>query len=129
MAEVMARRSCDGWVWNRTCSYRGHEQFPREGEPLSDRTRDNILHGVIFLLLVILICSPPIQRTVREKLEQFAPPNVAAATVSTVWVYKENGLYFCPDSQFYGKFKPGVYMIQEKALQRGYQPAGQRPCR
>ena len=35
----------------------------------------------------------------------------------------------CPDSKLYGKVNTGVYMTQEKALERGYRPAGQIPCR
>jgi hypothetical protein len=38
-------------------------------------------------------------------------------------------LYYCPDSQLYGKFKPGMYMMQDDALERGYRPAAQEPCR
>jgi hypothetical protein len=64
-----------------------------------------------------------------DQLSQLNTPTVAAATIVKVWVYKKTGLYFCPDSKLYGKVKPGVYMTQEKALGRGYRPAGQYPCR
>jgi hypothetical protein len=64
-----------------------------------------------------------------DRLPQLDTPAVAAATIVKVWTYKKTGLYYCPDSKFYGKVKPGVYMTQEKALLSGYRPAGQDPCR
>ena len=63
------------------------------------------------------------------RLPPFKTPTVSAATVVKVWTYKKTGLYYCPDSKLYGKVKPGVYVTQEKALGRGYRPAGQDPCR
>ena len=95
---------------------------------MSYRTCQNILLGGLFLLLIAFIFSPLLQNTARTNLQQFANRNVSAATIVKVWVFQKTGLYFCPDSQFYGKFKPGTFMIQEEALQEGYQPAGQQVC-
>ena len=96
---------------------------------MSYRTCQDVLLISTFLLLIACISSPVLQRVVTTKLQQVEIPKVAAATIDKVWVYKKTGVYFCPDSQFYGKFKPGAYMTQEDALQWGYQPAGQQPCR
>ena len=94
------------------------------------RTCQNIaLIGSLFLLFSILFFpSPPIFEK-WGKDHALTPRTVAAATNIKVWTYKETGLYYCPDSKHYGKLKPGVYMTQEKALERGYRPAGQNPCR
>jgi hypothetical protein len=42
---------------------------------------------------------------------------------------QRSGLYYCPDSQFYGKITPGVYMSKPEAIQNGYQPAANQTCR
>lgn len=74
--------------------------------------------------------SPLLERWGRvERLPELKTPTVTAGTIVKVWVYKKTGLYYCPDSKFYGKMKPGVYMNQEKALESGYRPAAQEPCR
>jgi len=45
-----------------------------------------------------------------------------------IWVNKRSGLYYCPDSKYYGKLTPGVYMLQGDAIQDGYQPAAHEAC-
>ncbi len=98
------------------------------------RTCQNIvLIGSFFLLLNMLFLPPLVEGWGAlhrvDRLLQLNTPTPAAATVVKVWTYKKTGLYYCPDSKLYGKIKPGVYMTQEKALERGYRPAGQLPCR
>ena len=94
------------------------------------RTCQNLLLIGSFLLLAFLIVSPLLDREGRvERLPQLKTTSVTAATIVNVWVYKKTGLYYCPESKFYGKVKPGVYMTQEKALERGFRPAAQEPCR
>jgi hypothetical protein len=94
------------------------------------RACQNLLLVGSFLLLAFLIVSPLLDREGRvERLPQLKTPSVTAATIVNVWVYKKTGLYYCPESKFYGKVKPGVYMTQEKALERGFRPAAQEPCR
>ncbi len=92
-----------------------------------------VLIGSFFLLLDILFLPPLVEKWEAvdrvDRLPQLNTPTVAAATNVKVWTYKKTGLYYCPDSKLYGKLKPGVYMTQEKALERGYRPAGQDPCR
>jgi hypothetical protein len=99
------------------------------------RTCQNIvLIGSLFLLFSILFFPslPFVEKWGADRAYRLNPlntPTVAAATRIKVWTYKKTGLYYCPDSKLYGKVKPGVYMTQEKALERGYRPAGQDPCR
>jgi hypothetical protein len=98
--------------------------------------QNTILIGSFFLLLSILFVPflPPLVKKwgAADRMYRLPPlntPTVAAATIVKVWAYKKTGLYYCPDSKLYGKFKPGMYMTQEKALERGYRPAGQDSCR
>ena len=98
------------------------------------RTCQNIvLIGSFFLLFNMLFLPPLVEKWGAvdrvDRLPQLDTPTVAAATIVKVWTYKKTGLYYCPDSKFYGKVKPGVYMTQEKALLSGYRPAGQDRCR
>ena len=98
------------------------------------RTCQNIvLAGSFFLLLNMLFLPPLVEKwgTVgrEDRLPQLNTPTVAAETVVKVWSYKKTGLYYCADSKLYGKVKPGAYMTQEKALESGYRPARQSPCR
>jgi len=94
------------------------------------RTCQNLLLIGSFLLLAFLILSPFLERQGQVvRLPELRTPTVTAATIVKVWVYKKTGLYYCPDSKFYAKVKPGVYMTQEEALERGFRPAAQEPCR
>ena len=95
------------------------------------RTSQNILLIGSFLVLVYNLFLPPVMenREPLQRLPLLGTPTVAAATVVKVWTYKQTGFYYCPDSKFYGKFKPGAYMTQGEALERGYRPAAQDPCR
>ncbi len=94
------------------------------------RACQNLLLIGSFLLLAFLILSPVLDREGRvESPPQLKTPTVTAATIVNVWVYKKTGLYYCPESRFYGKMKPGLYMTQEKALEHGFRPAAQEPCR
>lgn len=107
------------------------------GEPLikkrpimTYRTCQNLLLVGSFLLLAFLMISPLLERGGRvDQLPELKTPTVAAASIVEVWIYKQTGLYYCPDSQFYGKMKPGAFVTQEKALESGYRPAANEPCR
>ena len=109
--------------------------FVEKSKPtMTYRTCQNIvLFGSFFLLLNMVLLPPLVEKwgTMgrEDRPPQLDTPSVAAGTIIKVWTYKKTGLYYCPDSKFYGKIKPGVYMSQEKALERGYRPAGQNPCR
>jgi len=95
------------------------------------RTCQNIvLIGSFFMLLNMLFLPSLVEKWgAVDRLPQLNTPTVTAATIIKVWTYKKTGLYYCPDSKLYGKVKHGVYMTQEKALERGYRPAGQNSCR
>jgi hypothetical protein len=82
------------------------------------------------ILLGYLIATPIFEKfNGTAGIPQLQEPTVSAATIVKVWIFKKTGLYYCPDSQLYGKFKPGMYMMQDDALERGYRPAAQEPCR
>jgi hypothetical protein len=48
---------------------------------------------------------------------------------ATVWVNQHSGLYYCSGSSSFGKVKPGQYLIQAEALEKGYRPTQGNPCR
>lgn len=101
--------------------------------------QNTVLIGSFVLLFAIIFYPflPYIPALIKkwgaaDRVYRLAPletPTVAAATIVKVWTYKKTGVYYCPDSKLYEKVKPGEYMTEEKALERGYQPAGQSPCR
>jgi hypothetical protein len=83
-----------------------------------------LLLGVSFLLVVMLFYYFFIQKTGRR------PQNLGQAQLKLrVWAAKSTGLYYCPDSALYGHAAPGRYMSQGEALQEGYTPARNEPCR
>lgn len=97
---------------------------------MTHRLRENILLIGTVLLLAYLIASPVLYNWgININPPEIHVPSVSAARVIKVWAYKGTGWYYCPDSQYYGKFKPGIYLTQEQALERGYQPAAQEPCK
>jgi hypothetical protein len=91
---------------------------------MTQRTGQNLLIIGSFLLLALIVLSPLLDRALSPRVR-----TVDAAATIRVWAAKGTGLYYCPDSRFYGKVKPGVYMIQQEALERGYRPAAQESCR
>ncbi len=91
---------------------------------MTQRTVQNLLIIGSFLLLALIVFSPLL-----DKLLSPTVRTVDASATIKVWANKSTGLYYCPDSRFYGKVKPGVYMIQQEALERGYRPAAQESCR
>lgn len=94
------------------------------------RVNENLLVIGTLILLLYLILPPGFERWNRASgLDQLKEQTVSAATVVEVWIYKKTGQYYCPDSKFYGKLKQGMYMMQDEALERGYRPAAQKPCR
>jgi hypothetical protein len=46
-----------------------------------------------------------------------------------VWADKSAGIYYCPDSTLYGRTQSGQYVTQGEALQGGYSPSLNEPCR
>jgi hypothetical protein len=95
------------------------------------RTCQNVLLIGSFLVLIYNLFLPPVveNRLPLARLLSLGTPTVSAATVVKVWTFKDTGLYYCPESRFYGKVKPGAYMNQDDALERGYRPAARQECR
>jgi hypothetical protein len=52
----------------------------------------------------------------------------AAKPEIRVWVQKRSGIYYCHDSELYGKSNPGFFLNQGEALQQGYRPSNGVPC-
>jgi hypothetical protein len=97
---------------------------------MTHRAHENILIiGNLILLVYLITPTVPERWSGVDRLPQFKEQTVSAATNVKVWTYKKTGWYYCPDSRFYGKLKPGKYMTQDDALERGYRPAAQEPCR
>jgi len=94
---------------------------------------------MIVLLLVVLAAMAPLLAKYRdapqvwvEKLEAMSQSQPAAPTTDmkhVVWVNQRSGLYYCHDSRFYGKMRPGTSMLQESALLKGFRPAQGQVCR
>lgn len=45
-----------------------------------------------------------------------------------MWVNPRSGVYHCPGTSAYGQTTRGEYLTEEEARQRGFRPAGGRPC-
>lgn len=128
----LCAHNCPSPVALESC--RGITAAQKNKPIMTYRSCQNILLiGSLLLLLDVLFLPSLVEKWGAVDrvggLPQLNTPTVAAAKIVKVWVYKKTGLYFCPDSKVYGKAKPGVYMSQEKALGRGYRPAGGDPCR
>src|ERR1035441_1666300 len=52
-----------------------------------------------------------------------------AADGISVWADKRSGFYYCADSPYFAKVRPGSLVTQGHALQSGYQPKLGRYCR
>ncbi len=61
-------------------------------------------------------------------------PNLSASQESPhsmsrrVWVNRRSGFYYCRQSRFYGRIRPGFFMRQGRALGKGYRPAEADIC-
>ncbi len=86
---------------------------------------------VIILVVALLVFSPALVKWEPvTRLFNFSPKKQRAARPDAkVWVNKQSGFYHCPGTTFYGKVQPGAYMSQGEALQSGYRPIGDEPCR
>lgn len=52
----------------------------------------------------------------------------AKKSETRVWVNRRSGLYYCVDSQGYGKLKPGQFLAEQEARQSGFRPAPKAKC-
>lgn len=97
---------------------------------MRQRAHFNLL-PVFIILAVALAVFFPVLRRWQPWTGWFTPRPESAASVGPVrvWINERSGLYYCSGSTFYGKITPGRYMVQGDALQKGYRPAEQVPCR
>ena len=83
-----------------------------------------LLLGATFLLGILLFYYLFIQKTDRR------PQTLGKDQLKLrVWATKSTGVYYCSDSALYGHTASGRYMSQGEALQKGYTPAQNEPCR
>lgn len=84
-----------------------------------------------FLLLVValVVFYPALDLPSISGLFQPTPKAGKGTSSVKVWANQRSGLYYCPDSKFYGKLTPGVYLSQSEAIGKGYQPVGNETCR
>jgi hypothetical protein len=92
----------------------------------------------IVVLLAALAATAPFLVKYRNapavlvaKLQAMAAPPPAAPTTymkHRVWVNRRSGLYYCRESKFYGRMRPGTTMLQESALMKGFRPAEGQEC-
>lgn len=94
------------------------------------RSRDKLLLLPMVLLLVALVIFYPAFKglPIFGFLRTPSKPGGAKSEVK-IWANTRSGFYYCPDSKLYGSLKPGVYLAQGEALQRGYKPASKETCR
>jgi hypothetical protein len=93
---------------------------------------------MIVLLLISLAVMAPLLAKYRnapqvfvEKLEAMSQSQPSAPSTHMehdVWVNRRSGLYYCQESKFYGKMRPGESMRQESALLKGFRPAQGQSC-
>ncbi len=88
---------------------------------------------VAFILAgcALLISSPSLIRMAKQA--QWNRDHADSAQLQKpamkVWVAKEVGFYYCPNSILYGKARPGQWMTQGQALEIGYRSATGEFCR
>jgi len=84
-----------------------------------------------FALLVVglVVLYPFLNLPSLSWLFQPTPKAASEKSSTKIWANQRSGLYYCPDSKFYGKLTPGTYMSQSEAIQNGYQPAANQACR
>jgi hypothetical protein len=102
-----------------------HEQWDEPDWEKPKPPRRNDPGAVLFFLVgaAIVLAAlfvPSVSRPLRKMLQ---PPQRPALDLNaTVWVQKDAGDYYCPESTMYGHGS-GSYMKQGEALTVGYQPA------
>ena len=86
---------------------------------------------IVALLIVGLIVFYPALKKLPslEELLHAAPKVSLEKPTIKVWVNKGAGLYYCAQSEFYGKVKPGFYMTQQEAVRSGYRSAAHLVCK
>jgi hypothetical protein len=85
---------------------------------------------ITFALLIVglVVFSPLLNLPSLSELLRPTPKVVREKSSIKTWVNQRSGLYYCPDSKFYGKLTPGTYMSQSEAIQNGYRPVANQAC-
>jgi hypothetical protein len=93
---------------------------------------------MVILLLISLAVMAPLLAKYRnapqvlvetlEAMSRSQPSAPATDMKHDVWVNRRSGLYYCHESKFYGKMRPGETMRQEAALLKGFRPAQGQAC-
>jgi len=82
-----------------------------------------------FLVIGLVVFYPALNLRFLSQVFQPTPKASSEKSAIKIWANQRSGLYYCPDSKFYGKLAPGAYMSQSQAIQNGYQPAASQACR
>jgi hypothetical protein len=107
------------------------------GGPSSSRSRLGPTIAIVVLLTVLAATAPFLVKyrnapaVLVAKLQAMSAPPPPAPTTDMkhrVWVNSRSGLYYCRESRFYGKMHPGISMLQESALLKGFRPAVGQEC-
>ncbi len=85
---------------------------------------------VALLIVGLIVFYPSLRRLppVEELFHTTSKIRVEKPRIR-VWVNKRSRLYYCSQSDLYGKVKPGLYMGQQEAAQSGYRPAAREACK
>ena len=94
----------------------------------SSRNRTFFL-PLVLLIVGLVVLYPILNLPSLSQLFQPTPKVSSEKATVKIWANRRSGLYYCPDSQFYGKITPGVYMSKPEAIQNGYQPGANQACR
>jgi hypothetical protein len=92
------------------------------------RHRTSLFPILVILIVALILFYPAWKKLLPEEWLRITPKAVATKPTVKVWVNKRSGLYYCPESGFYGKLQPGFYATQQEAVQTGYRPAGREAC-
>ena len=87
--------------------------------------------AVLVMLVTIVIFAPllvKLQAVSLAALLNTDQKKISYDLKQTVWVNPRSGYYYCAKTRFYGKMKPGFYLRQGTAMQRGYRPAEGGAC-
>jgi hypothetical protein len=90
----------------------------------------SILLGVAVLMWSFVLVHLFVVKGSWASLVEEPPRTLAKAQLERrVWANMSTGVYYCVDSTLYGHSVPGQYLNQGEALQMGYTPALNAPCR
>lgn len=99
------------------------------------RNRVGPIIAVIIVLALLAIVAPIVAKMhtdpvtwVTEIMNANQPNKPNIELKHPVWVNMRSGLYYCRQSKFYGRMRPGFPMRQGNALQKGYRPAEGNVC-